>query len=263
MAAALAESKSLKLARALLGPGYQGSGSTRRFHLKRGPFSVEMLESGNRQRDRIFLLSPGFGSALSDYGPLISPLERLGLVVRLRHPGTDRRSTPRVYFHFLWQRWRGLSAAEAARKVRTRIHSRENRLRRLEQLKIAADYYRESRPELKISVAGHSFGSDTALLYTLDHEVDELLLYGNHPPDYLIPNQDYSLLKARCVRVFTGSRDFTRDGVGPQERLRIADFLDSDRLGGVHCLEAVEHMSFAFWGWGPDGWESTYEKLFE
>ena len=262
MATALAKSERLiRYAKALFGSGYQGAGAARQFCIARGGEQVEVLQSGNDHTGRVFLLTPGFGARLTDYGPLVKLFEEKGLVVRVRHAGSGRVAALRALLKLLLQRLSGRSGQEAALGTRAWIHQDAHRFRRLKQLRIVEDYYREQLPECRLSVIGHSFGTDTALLFALQRETDGLYLFSNHPPGYLIAQADYASLKANEIRVITGTRDTTRDGVRPEQRLRIADFLASDRVGGVHCLEGVAHMDFAFSGWGPKDWPRELQTL--
>ena len=48
----------------------------------------------------------------------------------------------------------------------------------------------------------------------------------------------------------TGTRDRTRDGVGPQERLKVAEVCEARIIN----LAGVGHMDFAFAELGPEGW---------
>jgi pimeloyl-ACP methyl ester carboxylesterase len=116
-------------------------------------------------------------------------------------------------------------------------------------------------PGHRLSAAGHSFGTDTALLFALQERLENLILFSPHPPGYLIEGEQYRELLVDNVWVVTGSKDFTHDGVGPRDRLQVAEFLDPSKLRKALTLEGVRHMDFAFEGLGPEGWQSALPQF--
>jgi len=155
----------------------------------------------------------------------------------------------------------GKSPEQAAREVRSWLHRESNRQRRLKHALAAIEFLKVRFPEHRLSMAGHSFGTDTALLVALREPVENLYLFSPHPPGYLVANQDYRRLKAQSVWVVTGEKDFTRDGVGPQQRVRVVDFLDPKVSRAPIVLPGVGHMDFAFEGLGPQGWSEGLQGL--
>ena len=211
------------------------------------------LASGNRQGKRVVLLSPGFGARVFDYGPVVRSLERDSLVLRVHHPGSGRASFLQALAIFSRARFKGADATQAARQARRWIHREGNRQRRVEQLSEVFRWAKARYPEKSLVLAGHSFGTDTALLCALELTVDKLMLFSPHPPGYLIGAQRYG--EVTCpVSVFVGSEDWTRDGVGPKERLKVVEVLPEGTESTV--LPGVSHMDFAFSGLGPVDWES-------
>jgi len=186
------------------------------------------LASGNRHGKRVVLFSPGFGAGVFDYGPVVRSMERDSVILRVHHPGSARASFLQALAIFTRARFQGQKAAQAARKARLWIHREENRRRRVEQLR-------------------------EALLGALAFAVDRLILLSPHPPGYLIEAGRYSRLSCP-VSVLVGSEDWTRDGVGPQDRLKVVEALPASTDSTV--LAGVRHMDFAFSGLGPVGWES-------
>lgn len=189
------------------------------------------------------VLSTGFASALSDYGALVDLWKGEYLVARVVHPRFSRLDGLLAVFRYAWWRWgRGLRRQEAALEVRRFLHRPKNRERRLEQLRSVVEALCAEFLDWEVSVAGHSYGTDTALRYALEREVERLVLFSPHPPGYLIPLEDYGKIRAARVQVVTGTRDFTRDGVGPSERCLVAEMIAGAELT---VLEGVGHMDFA------------------
>ena len=211
------------------------------------------LASGNRHGKRVVLFSPGFGAGVFDYGPVVRSMERDSVILRVHHPGSARASFLQALAIFTRARFQGQKAAQAARKARLWIHREENRRRRVEQLREVFLWAKARYPEKSVVLAGHSFGTDTALLGALAFAVDRLILLSPHPPGYLIEAGRYSRLSCP-VSVLVGSEDWTRDGVGPQDRLKVVEALPASTDSIV--LAGVRHMDFAFSGLGPVGWES-------
>lgn len=235
------------LVRHLLGPGYAGSGEVARFSVG-GEIPVQV--SGNAGGGKCLVFSTGFAGSRIDYGALCRIFEPEYLVVRVTHPGFGRWAGLKALLWFLGLRLRGNKAVEAALRVRRWIHSEENYLRRRVQLLMVVEEISRRYRLHSFSLAGHSYGTDTALRCALEMAVSNLYLFSPHPPGYLIPKKDYSRLRAGVVWVVTGTRDRTRDGVGPQERLKVAEVCEARIIN----LAGVGHMDFAFAELGPEGW---------
>ena len=216
------------------------------------------LSSGNRNGEKVVLLSPGFGARVFDYGPVVRSMERESLVLRVHHPGSARASFLQAVAIFTRARFQGVQAAPAAQRARVWIHREENRRRRVGQLSEVFHWAKARYPKKSVVLVGHSFGTDTALLAAFELAVERLVLLSPHPPGYLIPVERYG--EVTCpVSVFVGSEDWTRDGVGPHERLEIREALPEG--AEMHLLPGVRHMDFAFSGMGPSGWESHFQSL--
>lgn len=192
------------------------------------------------------VFSPGFGAALRDYSGLCRHFERIQPVVRVGHSGSDRWAVLPAALHLLWYRALGYSGREAAIKVRSYLHRPQARERRLRQLILAVEEVRRRTGATEIDLAGHSFGTDTALMLALSEVVSirNLWLFSPHPPGYLIPRDDYARLPVQRVNVVVGSRDWTRDGVGPFERFLVAEAVGQK----AHTIvqDGFRHMDFAF-----------------
>lgn len=215
-----------------------------------------LLWSGDRGARPLFITA-GFGSSLYDYAPLAEIFGQHQRVYRVGHPGSDRRASLAAGARLLWHlHVERCDRLEAARRVRRFLHREASRQRRLAQLCAAVNLVREREEAATIDLAGHSYGTDTALLFALrnGHEVpiDTLYLFSPHPPGYLIPLPAYRSLRVRRVVVVVGSKDRTRDGVGPEERRLVAEAVGDK--GRLIWLEGVGHMDFAFPGMGPKGW---------
>ncbi len=192
------------------------------------------------------VFSPGFGASLRDYSGLCEAFSRNQPVVRVGHPGSDRWAALPALFRLLWYRALGYSGRESAIKVRSRLHRPPARERRFRQLAAAVEEVRRRTGATEIDLAGHSFGTDTALLLALSDlvPIQTLWLFSPHPPGYLIPRNDYTRLPVQRVNVVVGTRDWTRDGVGPSERLLVGDAVGSKAHTVV--VEGYRHMDFAF-----------------
>lgn len=231
----------------MLGPGYAGSGEVARFFVG-GEIPVQA--SGNAGSGKCLVFSTGFAGSRTDYGALCRIFEPDYLVVRVSHPGFGCWAGLKALVWFLGLRVQGKEAVEAALRVRRWIHSEENYLRRRGQLlRVVEEISRRYRVRA-FSLAGHSYGTDTALRGALEMEVEELYLFSPHPPGYLFSVEDYGRLRAGLVWLVTGTRDRTRDGVGPEERLKVAEVCDARVIN----LTGVRHMDFAFAELGPEGW---------
>lgn len=207
------------------------------------------------------VFSAGFGSALSDYGPLVEMLVRHQPVLKVEHPGSARWAGLQAGLHLLWRRfWLGEGKVEAARGVRAHLHREESRERRLAQLREAVEESRRRLGDGPIDLAGHSYGSDTALLFALRHghevPIRRLILLCPHPPGYLVPRTDYAALPVAEVVIVTGTRDWTRDGVGPEQRWQVVQAT----AGRGIVLDGVAHMDFAFRDLGPADWPQRLER---
>ena len=150
----------------------------------------------------------------------------------------------------------------AAQSVRSYLHRESLRYRRLGQLRFAVGLALRRESATSIDLAGHSYGTDTALLLALLHGVelgiDTLYLFSPHPPNYLIPACDYARLPVRRVVVVVGSRDRTRDGVGPEQRCLVAEAVGEKAR--LLTLEGIAHMDFAFPDLGPTGWPEALAR---
>lgn len=247
------KSKILRLLKSLVIPDYRGKQpATLQFK------DCSAILSGCRESSEIVIFSPGFASAATDYGPLVRVFERSALVLRVHHHGSSRFHGLVALSLFLGKRLRGIPSIDSAKQVRTWIHREENRKRRLRQVGEVLDWVRENHQEKSIHLAGHSFGTDTALLAALEHRPRKLTLFSPHPPGYLVPKDRYSEMACQ-VTVFVGSRDRTRDGVGPQDRLQVVEHLPPD--SEAHSLQGLAHMDFAFTGLGPKNWENSLLQL--
>ena len=189
-----------------------------------------------------------------DYAPLAELFGRRQTVYRVAHPGSDRWAGPEAAARLLVRRClMGESPQRAAQAVRAHLHRPEARRRRLDQLwGLAGIVARGGR----IDLAGHSFGTDTALMLALEYgdrlRIGTLYLFSPHPPGYLIDFSDYATLPVERVVVISGTRDRTRDGVGPEQRMRVLDALGAK--GRKVMLDGVGHMDFAFSDLGPPQW---------
>jgi hypothetical protein len=252
----------LEQLKAFLKPGYGGTDAIY-LKVKAGTDLVPVLISGNVDSGSLLFLTPGFGSRLTDYGPIVRTFEKAHLVVRMVHPGSSRWSFLQALVRLLWVRGvRGLPLQEAARVARSWIHRPSNRQRRLRQLQAVVAHVSSRFPSRSISLAGHSFGSDTAILGALEQKVQNLYLFSPHPPGYLVPMEDYARLCCEKVWIVTGTRDRTRDGVGPEERLKVALHIPTEQLREVCCLEGVGHMDFALAPLAPKDLQDRLEALF-
>lgn len=191
----------------------------------------------------LLLLCPGFGGSTADYEPLAEVFGEHYRVGRLSHPGSDRWAALKLLPHFLVWRWRH-GRREAALKTRALFHAESVRRLRLTQLRLAVDQL------APVALAGHSFGTDTVLMAALENPPGDLYLFSPHPPGYLIGREDYARVKCRTL-VVSGSCDRTPDGVGPDNRMGVAQALPGAR---PLLLPGVAHMDFAFPGWGPPEW---------
>ena len=250
MAAKLA--KTSRLIRELLFGGHRGPGFRR---ILVG--DVPVCLSGSPESGRLLLVSPGFGSCGTDYGPVVRHFERDHLVLRVAHPQDNRLAALLALTKLLWQRMRGSPGLAAAREVRAWLHGEKRCLRRLDQMKDVATWASQEFSCESLSVLGHSFGTDTVLRYTLEHEVDFLYLLSPHPPGYLIPEPRYRELRCSQLYLVTGTNDRTRDGVGSGERYRVTEKVSAEILVQATVLPGVGHMDFAFQGLGPVGWEQA------
>lgn len=247
--------KTLTLIKSLLSPGYEGSGELLELPVSSGEDKFKLKLSGQKESGKLLFLSPGFGANSRDYGPLTRLFENGSLVVRLSHLGSTKLDFLSSVFRLFWASLRhGLSSQQAILSARSWIHREENRQRRLNQLTAAITEVRRLYPSHKISLAGHSFGSDTTLLYALRYPVNELYLFSPHPPGYLIKKNSYQDIRAKKIWVISGSRDYTHDGVGPSERLSLGSVIPTEKLQNTICLQGVAHMDFAYQGLGPEGW---------
>lgn len=198
-----------------------------------------------------------------DYAPLAELFGQSQPVYRVGHPGSDRWAGLAALFRLLWHlRVEGCESSESARRVRTYLHREASRQRRLAQLSLAVQVALARENAGSIDLAGHSYGTDTALLFALGHghevAIDTLYLFSPHPPGYLIPEPDYGRLAVRRVVVVVGSLDRTRDGVGPEQRGRVVEAIGSK--GRLIWLEGVGHMDFAFPDLGPEDWRERLAK---
>lgn len=196
------------------------------------------------------MFSIGFAGSRTDYGALCRIFEPDYLVVRVAHPGFGRWAGLKALAWFLSLRLQGKKAVEAALRVRRWIHSEENYLRRRAQLIAVVEEVSRRYKVRSFCLGGHSYGTDTALRGALEMNVDKLYLFSPHPPGYLVERESYARLRASAVWVITGTRDRTRDGVGPEERLKVAEVCDARVIN----LTGVGHMDFAFAELGPEGW---------
>ncbi len=191
------------------------------------------------------IFAPGFGAAIRDYSGLCESFAKTQPVIRVGHPGSDRWAAVPALARLLWYRALGHSGREAAIKVRTHLHRSETRERRLRQLTASVQEVRRRTGATEIDLAGHSFGTDTALMLALSGTVPvrDLWLFSPHPPGYLIAREHYAQLPVRQVQVVVGSRDWTRDGVGPRERLTVAEAVGVKAR--ANTVEGHRHMDFA------------------
>lgn len=191
------------------------------------------------------IFSSGFGSLLYNYGGLCDSFAESQPVIRVGHPGSDRRAALPALLRLFCYRLLGYCDREAAIKVRSWLHRPEARQRRLRQLSAAVEEVCRRTGASTVDLAGHSFGTDTVLQFTLSGKVPvrNLWLFSPHPPGYLIPIADYSRLPVRSVKVVVGSRDWTRDGVGPRERRQVREAIGN--LAELVVRKDFRHMDFA------------------
>ncbi len=211
--------------------------------LQRGEIRVRVRFFG-RPDGPLLLICPGFGASSADYEPLAEVFGQHYRVGRLAHPGSDRWAAFGLLPRYLYWRWRD-GSSQAALKVRSQFHSETIRRLRLAQLRLALD---ELAP---VALAGHSFGTDTVLLAARERAVSDLFLFSPHPPGYLLAAEDYPQIQCHRALVISGTRDRTPDGVGPEERMEVADAIPVAR---PLLLPGVAHMDFAFTGAGPPEW---------
>lgn len=164
----------------------------------------------------------------------------------VKHPGSDRLAVPSALLQLLGYRALGYGKREAAINVRSYLHRPESRQLRLDQLLSTARRTLEESGGNQVDLAGHSFGSDTVLMLATSGliSVRTLWLFSPHPPGYLIPRSEYPRLPVERVEVVVGSRDQTRDGVGPFER-SLAAVAAGDKAG-LCLVEGFRHMDFAW-----------------
>ncbi len=213
--------------------------------------------------DTPLVFSVGFGASVRDYEPLAAVLQERHPLFRVGHPGFGRWAALGALFRLARERFvSGASGVEAARRVRAMIHAEDCRTMRLLQLELAVaavlsrQDQSQSGARRRLSLAGHSFGTDTVLQFALQYghtlDIETLYLFSPHPPGYLIPSVDYARLKVGKVVLVSGTRDHTRDGVGPDQRLKVAEHLKVPVQAIV--LDGVGHMDVAFPGLGPIAW---------
>lgn len=216
------------------------------------------------------VFSVGFGASVRDYEPLAAVLQKRGQLYRVGHSGFGRFSALGALLRWAQERFVSrCTGVEAARRVRAMIHAEDCRAMRLLQLElaVAAVLSRSKGGEgegkrRRLSLAGHSYGTDTVLQFALEYgeklDIETLYLFSPHPPGYLIPKEDYARLKVGRVVLVTGTRDWTRDGVGPDQRLEVLECLRVPVQRIV--LDGVGHMDAAFSGLGPKGWTRALEE---
>lgn len=209
------------------------------------------------------VVCPGYGSTMHDYAPLAELFGERQVVYRVQHHGTARWDAFLNGLRFLWLRRRhGVGAQEAARTIRARIHHPAIRARRLSQLHRSVLEVMRHSGASSVDLAGHSYGTDTVLMFAGAHgrqiPIDTLYLFSPHPPGYLIPPADYARLPVKNVVVVSGTRDRTRDGVGPEQRMKVMECLPASARGLV--LDGVGHMDFAFADLGPRDWPAVLRE---
>lgn len=248
-------SRLTRLWRSLCGAGYRGADG------RAGTLAgIPVFFNGNPESRLVVVLSPGFAGRLTDYGLVVKALERQALVVRVYHPRNGRLAGLLALLRLLYHRfWGRLSDLEAARLVRGHIHRMENCDQRAGQLEAVVQALESEARERDFVLLGHSFGTDTVLRVALRREVAAIVLLSPHPPGYLIPGPDYRCLKTQRVGIFTGTKDRTRDGVGPKERLEVTKALGTGYEVNAVCFPEVSHMDFALEDLGPMGWEVPLE----
>lgn len=257
----------LKLLRALLFPAKVSADDWGLWDLQGEGEHVPILWSQTTPlSDAVPLIfSLGFGANVRDYEPLASILHEHHPLYRVGHAGFGRWAALGALWRLARERFvAGCSGIEAVRRVRGMIHAEECRTMRLLQLELAVAAVLSRQGCCRhLSLAGHSFGTDTVLQFALEHgaklEIETLYLFSPHPPGYLIPFEDYSRLRVGKVVVITGTRDWTRDGVGPERRLEILDHLKVPSRGVV--LERMGHMDVAFAGLGPTIWPRELKEM--
>lgn len=227
--------------RALLFPPRPRSRIVELWRIEEGP----LLYTSEVEEGVPLIFSPGFGSSLYNYGGLCESFAKHQPVIRVAHPGSDLRAVLPAGLRLLWYRLLGYRDREAAIKVRSYLHRPEARQRRLRQLVAAVEEVCRRTGTSTVDLAGHSFGTDTALQFVLSTSVRvrDLWLFSPHPPGYLIPMAEYSRLPVRSVKIVVGSRDWTRDGVGPRERLLVTEAVGCKASTAVS--EGYSHMDFA------------------
>lgn len=234
---------SLKYLRSALFPPRPQTRYTEHWQTKDGP----LLYTSDVPDGVPLLFSPGLGASMRDYSGLAAHFAKSQPVVRVGHPGSDRAIVIPALTRLFWLRALGYSRREAAVRVRSYLHRPEIRERRVQQMISALERVRKRAGQTQFDLAGHSFGTDTALLVALSstpYEIRKLYLFSPHPPGYLIPWSAYAQLMADEVVVVTGTRDWTRDGVGPRERLEVVDALGANAQGFV--VNGLAHMDAAF-----------------
>ncbi len=179
----------------------------------------------------LILFSPGFGGTCWDYEGLTLPWHEAGYhVVLLEHPGSA-----------LWQ---ALQLAprrlfRSPQQLRRYAHTPDEvRQRPLDALFLLEHLERELKPRA-VAIAGHSFGSYTALALGFLGSVSAVMALSPHPPGWLFPPEQYARLDVPCLMV-TGTRDHPY-----QDRLEAIALSGAERL----VVESARHMDFA--GWGP------------
>jgi len=179
----------------------------------------------------LIVFSPGFGGTCWDYDGLTLPWHEEGYhVAQLEHPGSA-----------FWQALRlaPLRLFRSPQQLRGFAHTpAEKRNRPLDMLFVLDQLERELKPSA-VGLAGHSFGSYTALAAAT--RASAVVALSPHPPGWLLPAEAYPQMTTPCLMV-TGTRDRPYE-----ERLEAYRALRCP--AELLVVEGAKHMDFA--GWGP------------
>ncbi|HIB63648.1 MAG TPA: hypothetical protein EYO33_00615 [Phycisphaerales bacterium] len=193
------------------------------------------------------LFSVGYGGNRDGYAFLARAWTELGLaVVVTEHVGSNLE---------VLKSFSQLRRAERNAEVVRRVHDPDELRARVHDIHLVYGELSAFYFGLPFGLAGHSYGSYSALAgcgmesNLAPHSlgalpVDSLLVVSPQPPDTLFSSQEYTKVHCPCL-VLTGSEDHLLDGSSTfRERMKVFESLtESERH--LLVLKGVEHMTFA------------------